>query len=122
MSERKRAAGLEETRDEMGFNFGFFAILMPAMAMFAGAVCLVVQLATPHEAVISATLIGLVFVLLVNDHPLGGLVVRVLVDGTAVVVAWLAPVPVVGTVAQVVGNTIVLWFPIVMLAVVAWLL
>ena len=42
----------------MGSDFAFFVILMPAMAMFAGAVCLVVQLATPHEAVNSATLIG----------------------------------------------------------------
>ncbi len=43
-------------------------------------------------------------------------------DSTTEVVVRLAPVPVVGAVAEPLGNTVVLWLPIVVLAVVALLL
>jgi hypothetical protein len=122
VSERKRARDPEEARDEVGFHFGVLTIVMPPMALLAGAIGISVQLVTPVEAVISAGLVGLWFVLLWNDHPLGDLVAKVIVDGTGVVVGWLAPVPVFGTVALALGMTIVLWLPILVLAIVAWLL
>jgi hypothetical protein len=112
----------EEARDSVGFNFGMLMIIMPAMALFAGAVGVSVQLVTPLEAVISAALVGLWFVLLINEHPLSKPVYQVIVEGTGVIVAWLAPAPVLGPVALAFGMTIVLWLPILLLAIVAWLL
>jgi hypothetical protein len=122
VSERKRAMDPEEARDSVGFNFGMLMIIMPAMALFAGAVGVSVQLVTPLEAVISAALVGLWFVLLINEHPLSKPVYQVIVEGTGVIVAWLAPAPVLGPVALAFGMTIVLWLPILLLAIVAWLL
>ena len=112
----------DEARDSVGDAFGMFTIVMPPMALFAGAIGVSLQLVTPLEAVISAGLIGLWFVLLWNDHPLAGPVYKVIVGGTGVVVGWLAPIPVFGLVAVAFGMTIVLWLPILLLAIVAWLL
>jgi hypothetical protein len=108
----------------VGFTVGMLAILLPVSAVLAGAVGVVAQLVTPVEAAISAGLVVLAFVLLAKDKPgsLGELVGTVLVGGPAAVAAWLAPVPVLGTVAVFLGCTIVIWFPIVLLAIVAWLL
>jgi hypothetical protein len=124
MGERKRAAAQDQVREQIGFNFGFFAILMPVSAMFAGAVGVTARLVTPLEAVISAGLVVLVFVLLGDDQrwPVVRVVARALVDGTAIVVGRLAPIPVVGTVAYLLGSTIVVWCPTLVLVIVAWLL
>jgi hypothetical protein len=81
-------------------------------------------LVTLLEAVISTGIVVLLFVRLMSDRRwlLGERVVAVIVDGSAVIVAWLAPVPVLGTVTYVLACTIVIWYPIVVLAIVAWLL
>ena len=122
---RKRAAAQAEARDQVGFTVGMLSILMPVSAILAGAVGVVAQLVTPVEATVSAGFVVLVFVLLagfLSFGSLGELLGTVLVRGPAAVAAWLAPVPVLGGVALFLGCTIVIWFPIVVLAIVAWML
>ena len=125
MSERKRAAVQKEAREQIGFCFGALAILEPVSAMIAGAVGVIAGLVTLPEAVISTAIVVLAFVLLAfydQRWPLVGRVVAAIVDGSAVVVARLAPIPVFGTVAYVLACSIVIWYPVVVLAIVAWLL
>lgn len=118
------AAQAEAAREQVAFNFGMFFILMPISAMVAGAIGIITQLVTPLEAAFSAGLVVLVFLPIWFDLRRDGLGERVgtaLVGGIAAVAAWLAPVPVLGTVALFLACTFILWGPIVVLAVVAWL-
>ncbi len=125
MSKRERAEVQEEAREQIGFCFGVLAFLAPVSALLAGAVGVFVGSVTPLEAVISTGIVVLAFVLLVlNDRRWrpGERVVTAIVDRSAAVVARLEPVPVVGIVAYILASSIVLWYPIVLLAIVAWLL
>jgi hypothetical protein len=122
-----------EAREVSRFTFGFFAFaVMPVSAVAAAVLGMAIGWATPLEAAVAIGL-TLLFVglLVVGDnrnsfagllHKVGGLLYKVVVGSTSEVVAWLAPVPVVGMLAPGIGMSLVLWFPIVLLAAVAVIL
>lgn len=121
-SKRKRAAVREEAHELIGFCFGALSILGPASAILAGVLGVIAGLVTPLEAAIATGIVVLLSFLLMFDRrwPLVERVAAAIVDGSAVVVARLAPIPVLGRVAYVLACTIVVWYPIVLLAIVAW--
>jgi hypothetical protein len=116
----------DEARDGVGFTFGFFAFpVMPVSAVTAAVLAMATGWATPLEAAVATALTLLFVVLLVlGDYRnrFRALLGKVVVRSTSEVVAWLAPVPVVGPLALGIGMTLVLWFPIVVLAAVALIL
>ncbi len=111
-----------KAREEVAFTFGFFAFMPPVVAVAAGAVGIGTGLVTPRAALITVALMALLLATMLNDSwRISQLPYRAIVYGTAEVVVLLARVPGAGPVAEFLGITLVLWLPIVTLAVVAML-
>jgi hypothetical protein len=127
----QRNARRDEALEEVGFAFGMFFLAMPVSAAITAGVGVVLGIVSLLEATV-AFVLTLVVVKSVIDTDrtirrdrgsrLGGFLAALLVQGTAEVVAWLAPVPLLGRVATLIGMTLVLWFPIAVLAIVALVL
>jgi hypothetical protein len=122
MGESQRQPAREEVRHDVAFNIGFFAIMLPIVAVGAGALGVVAGLATALEALITVALMVLLWVSMNDNWRIGTLLHRAIVTGTAEVVVRLGPVPVAGAIAQFLGYTVVLWLPVVTLAAAALLM
>jgi hypothetical protein len=123
----RATAARESAREDIAFAFGFLAFpVIPVSSVAAVLLGIATGWVAPLEAAIATGLLLLVSVLLFVGGSYGdrflALLFRVVVGGTTDVAAWLAPVPVLGRLAWLVGMTLVLWFPVAVLAVVAVLL
>jgi hypothetical protein len=119
MREKQRHEARMKAREEVAFTFGFFAFMPPVVAVVAGAVGIATGLVTPRAALITVALMSVLLVTMLNDSwRISQLAYRAIVYGTAEVVVQLARVPAARPVAEFLGITVVLWLPIVTLAVV----
>ena len=121
MGEIHRRKAREQARDDVAFSFGFFAGMLPVVALLAGGVGIVTGLTTPSEMLITVTLMAVLVACLDHSWTIGTILYRAIVNGTAEVVVRLRPVPIAGTVAEPIGYAVVLWLPIVTLAAVVLL-
>jgi hypothetical protein len=115
----RRKAKRQALGEDVGFLFGMLVQVMPLSAMLIGIVGTLTGIVTPVEAVVSAAVTGLLVVLAIRGNRVVDGALGALVEGMARVVVAAAPVPVVGKVAEVLGKTMVLWIPAVLLALVA---
>ena len=123
MGERQRREAREKASGDVAFMFGFWYFVLPAVAIVAGAVGIGTGLVKARVAFITVALMFLLVAAMLNERwRISKIVYRAIMSGTTEVVVWLARVPVVGAVAEPLGNTVVLWLPVVVLAVVAVLL
>ncbi len=121
MGESQKQQAREQARHDVGFNIGFFAVMLPIVAVVAGTVGIGTGRATAPEVLIAQALMIAFYVSLNDSWRIGILLHRAIVTGTAEVVVRLAPVPAAGAVAAFLGYTVVLWLPIVTLVAVAFL-
>jgi hypothetical protein len=115
--------------EDVGFGLGMLFILMPVSAVLTAIFGAATRLVTPPEAIVSLALTELLVVLVLHGDQgsrkhnwvsrIGKWVANVLFGGVIAVVRTLAPVPVVGSLAYVLGCTLPLWLPVAILAVVA---
>lgn len=109
-----------KAREEVAFTFGFFAFMPPVVAVVAGAVGIGTGLVTPRAALITVALMALLLVTMLNDSwRISQLPYRTIVYGTAEIVVQIARVPAAEPIAEFLGITLVLWLPIVTLALVS---
>ena len=106
--------------ENAAYGFGFFAVLLPAAAAVVGVIGVVTGLVTAIEALITFALMALMLAAMLHDRL--EFVYRAIIYGTAEVVVWLAPVPVLGNLAELLGGWIILWLPSLVLAVISWLI
>lgn len=118
-SAESRKAKREALGADVGFLFGMFLQVMPASAMLIGIVGAMTGIVTPVEAVVSVALTGLLVALAIRGNRVVDGALGAVVEGMARFVVAVAPVPVVGKVAEFLGKTMVLWIPVVLLAFVA---
>jgi hypothetical protein len=110
-------------QEAVGFGLGFFATVLPKVAVVVGVVAVVSGLATPIEALIMLALVLLLLATMFTDKSHHGTFAhRAIVYAIAEAMVWLALVPRLGSLAEPLGTFVVLWLPIVVLAVVAWLI
>jgi hypothetical protein len=122
----------DSAAEDVAFAFGMLFILMPVSAVLTAIFGAATRLVTPLEAIVSVALTALLVVLVVHGDRgsqksnwvsrVGNSVAAVLVGGMTAVARGLAPVPVLGSLAYVLGYTLPLWLPIAVLAVVAALI
>jgi hypothetical protein len=109
-------------QEAVGFGLGFFVLALPVVAAVVGVVGVVTGLATPLEALIMLALVLLLLATMFTDKSHHGtFAYRGIVYAIAEAMVWLALVPRLGSLAEPLGAFVVFWLPIVVLAVVAWL-
>jgi len=112
-------------KEDIGGIFGVFAVpLQPVIAVVVSAGAVVAGLVNVLEAGVAVTLniAFLGMLLFAEGTRLGRALWYVAFELPTSGLAWLGAVPIFGPVAKLVGLTYVLWFPVVVLAVVAILL
>ena len=123
MREKERREARMKAGDDVAFMFGLFFFMLPIAAAVAGAVGIGIGLVKTRAALITVALMFLLVAVVLNEGwRISRIVFRAIIYGTTELVVWLARVPVAGAIAEPLGNSVVLWLPVVILAVVAVLL
>src|SRR3954463_8868723 len=99
-----------QAQEAVAFGFGFFAMMLPCVAVVVGVVGVVTGLATSAEALITvALMLGLYFAMLHDKWTISALLYRAIVTSTAEVAVLLSPVPAASNLAELLATWIVLW-------------